>query len=183
MKNTKIVRLLPILLILFSVSCSQKSKDEKYKFNELTSLIYPLEESNRIEFKKLFLKKGVELSDFQLEVINLYNQIDKVVEELLNQSGGYDEDGVMIGGSGTEIGKEILLKHNLINNIENNLLKLEDSKNLALKEYKLNDLKSSLSFLQHMKRNRLDNMTVAKIYLGLIITQNRMLVIGLKYPK
>lgn len=177
------------ILMMFQLlgqSCSQGNQEliDKRDFDGLTSVIYQLEESNRIKFKKKVLgtqQNSDSITFLNQSVIELYELLDLVVEDMLNESGGYNEQGVLIGGALKGLGSELFAKHQLVKLTNKKLLEMKEKQlegNIANGNEFIEELGSSLSLITsgYWDSEKIKQASVAEIYLGLIIMQNRLLV-------
>jgi hypothetical protein len=166
-----------LTLLVLLVGCKSKTNTS---FREITSGLYQFEESNRIDFRSYIEQLHAPISQLSREVIYLYDLMDTVTTNLLVQSGGYAEDGTMIGGSDLEIGKQIISSFKLFEKIKRRMSKIKndynsDSYDTALIE----ELEKSLYIILSDKMNL--HTTVSKLYLDILIMQNKILVAETKY--
>ncbi|MCC5922083.1 MAG: hypothetical protein LAT68_17045 [Cyclobacteriaceae bacterium] len=181
------MRLISILILLFFLSCGKKNCESLD--SSISELMYLLEETNRLDLKEVVV--SYHLTDDRTNMINnfiieVYVEIDKVTEDLLLKSGGYSENGVLLGADNAEVGSLVFNDHNIINKICFKLSEFKSELEKTELPYKKETTKELESILLPFFKNGfndkyLSDASVAKLYLQLLIIQNRLLVAEVKY--
>jgi len=180
------------LVILFFGCNQDKAKNQSIQTidKSLTSLFYTLEENNRLEFRRVVVNFHLQSGNsnyINRSIIELYDLIDVVIEDLLKESGGYNpETAALIGGNIKGLPLQLVKRHDFLNQVKLKYSEIKVySENQTLPYHKevLKDLEASLYPIlsDNWGDNVLKNFTVAKLYLGLMIVQNRLLVAEVKY--
>jgi len=194
MKLSLIDKCIYLSLPFIFLSCEQDVRQSeivpKKDFNRLTSYFFQFEESNRIDFRKFVVENhlnGHVPNQFGHKIIELYDIIDTVTHNLLVKSGGYDpESAELIGGSNFVLAERIIKEFDLYQKIENKFKSIQQlsSKNPSqFPKESIEDIESCLHPIlsDFWNYESLEGQTVAKIYLELMIMQNRLLVVELKH--
>ena len=173
------------MLIILAVGCQEKSKnvatEVDSKFNDLTSVFYKIEESNRIELKKIIEENYITSSDtIKFKIIELYEIIDIVTEELLIESGGYHQSkAYLIGGLNNQFNKSIIDKFQLKNSVINKFQEIKFFEN----DYLTKKVEQSLHpILNNVYFEEMQKSTMAQLYLELMVIQKRLLIDLLRPP-
>ena len=167
-------------MILF-ISCTRE--DDKCididEYHNLTSIFFKIEESNRIELKSIIEENHINSDDsVKMSLIELYDIIDIVTEDLLIESGGYHpQKAYLLGGLSKEASRNVLIKFDLRSKIEDKLLELK----IICSESTFSEIKACLyPILDDDYYEVLKNTSMAKLYLDLLIIQKRVLIQILK---
>ena len=179
LKFNKIL-LLTLLIPIFSC-VEQQCEVSKEDFDDFSSVLYLLEESNRIDFRRFIVSNHLESNksnDINKSIVIIYDLIDVALEELLRVSDGYNSKGELISGSKKGFGVRIFSEKALIENINNEIDKI---RNIQGSESIIDQIESSLYPLLNLDREILQELTNAKLYLLMAVVQNKLLVTEIKY--
>ena len=186
--SLKLNKPLLVIVLLPIFSCvDQNCEVSKRDFDDFSSVLYMLEESNRIDFRRFIVDNHLdskESNEINKSIIAIYDLIDIALEELLLKSDGYNQKGELIGGSKKGDGLPIFEEKSLIENIQ---IEINKMKSIQSREGFLNgdsvigQVESSLYPLLNLDENTLRNGTNAKLYLLMTIVQNKLLIAEMKY--
>jgi hypothetical protein len=171
------------------IACNQARKQEEtVDFCQTTQYYHSLEESNRIVFKKVIEEYHIDSEPanyLNRGIIDLYDIVDKTTEGLLNQSGGYDPESLeLINCLDTVVTEKVLKQFELEKKLSQKLQELSNKTpddSSSLERITLKRIENCLYPILQKESIRTGSITMAKLYLDLIIVQNRLLVTELEY--
>lgn len=180
------MRITYIIAAVILGSCDTGIRQLETNYYALTGNLYQLEESNRIYFREHFSHCSGEDESVELQcsIVDLFDYLDTYSEKLLNESGGYNNQGELANGLIKASTLSILDIGEIQERLQTKLstihaLASEKSSNtLGMNQ----ELAEAVSLLTLIDNENADSITVAELYTILIITQNRILVTALRYP-
>lgn len=184
----KVYEILLIAGLFFTIGCQeQKCEVSKEDFDDLTSVLFQLEESNRIDFRQFAFDNHLSSNKsnaINKSIITLYDIIDVSLEDLLLKSDGYNQKGELIGGLKKGIGAQIFENNSFVKNINAELNRIKDiidKEEFPNGNEAIAQIESSLYPLLNMDDATLQEQTNAKLYLLLTVVQNRLLIAEMMY--